>query len=66
MQITPIRVLPMLFIALLSGCDETGGAAAPAETAQDCDSMGLILNDPTQPEFLQDQVRQAMAEDGCL
>ena len=66
MQITPARVLTALLIMLLSGCDEMGGAAIPAETAQDCDSMGLILNDPTQPAFLQDQVRQAMTEDGCL
>jgi hypothetical protein len=64
MQTKVIRVFPILLIALLPGCDEMG--ATPAETAQDCDSMGLILNDPTQPEFLHDQVRQAMAEDGCL
>lgn len=65
MQITSVRSLPLLLVAALCGCAElaTTGSDGPAG---DCDNMRLILNDPTQPEFLKDQVRQAMNADGCV
>ena len=65
MQITSVRSLPLLLVAALGGCAELA-TTGPEGPAGDCDNMRLILHDPTQPEFLKDQVRQAMTADGCV